>query len=76
MGPGRCPDPLDARGPDREDHPVADPENGEIGKQGFAYKNNGGLDVVTSLVGHLGFGAVTGILYGYLHSGGGSGLAF
>jgi hypothetical protein len=56
--------------------PSLDPETGEIGKQGLAYKNYGALDVVTSLVGHLGFGAVTGILYGYFHSGGGSALAF
>jgi hypothetical protein len=56
--------------------PSIDPDTGEVGKQGFAYKNYGGLDVATSLVGHLAFGAVTGILYGYFHSGGGSGLAF
>ena len=56
--------------------PSMDPDTGEIGKQGFAYKNYGALDVVTSLVGHLGFGTVTGILYGYFHSSGGSGTAF
>jgi hypothetical protein len=56
--------------------PSLDPETGEIGKQGFAYKNYGGLDVVTSFVGHMAFGALTGIFYGYLHSGGGSALAF
>lgn len=56
--------------------PSVDPDTGEVGKQGLAYKDYGTLDVVTSLVGHLGFGTATGILYGYLHSGGGSGLAF
>ncbi len=56
--------------------PSIDPETGEIGKQGFAYKNYGALDVVTSFVGHMSFGVLTGILYGYFHSGGGSGLAF
>jgi hypothetical protein len=56
--------------------PSIDPDTGEVGQQGFAYKNYGGLDVATSLVGHLSFGALTGILYGYFHSGGGSGLAF
>jgi hypothetical protein len=56
--------------------PSIDPDTGEVGKQGFAYKNYGGLDVATSFIGHLAFGAVTGILYGYFHSGGGSGLAF
>jgi hypothetical protein len=56
--------------------PSLDPETGEIGKQGLAYKNYGALDVVTSLVGHLAFGTLTGILYGYFHSGGGSDLAF
>ncbi len=56
--------------------PSIDPETGEVGKQGFAYKNYGALDVVTSFVGHMSFGVLTGILYGYFHSGGGSGLAF
>jgi hypothetical protein len=56
--------------------PSIDPETGEVGKQGFAYKNYGGLDVVTAFVGHMAFGLLTGILYGYFHSGGGSGLAF
>ncbi len=56
--------------------PSLDPETGEIGRQGFAYKNYGALDVATSLVGHLSFGVLTGILYGYLHSRGGSGAAF
>jgi hypothetical protein len=31
--------------------------------------------VGTSLVGHLGFGLFTGILYGLFHSNGGSGMA-
>ena len=56
--------------------PSIDPETGEVRKQGFAYKNYGALDVVTSFVGHMSFGVLTGILYGYFHSGGGSGLAF
>ncbi len=56
--------------------PSLDPETGEIGKQGLAYKNYGALDVVTSLVGHLAFGTLTGILYGYFHSRGDSDLAF
>jgi hypothetical protein len=56
--------------------PSIDPDTGEVGRQGFAYKNYGALDVATSFIGHLAFGAATGILYGYFHSGGGSGLAF
>jgi hypothetical protein len=56
--------------------PSIDPETGEVGKQGFAYRNYGGLDVFTSFIGHLSFGVLTGILYGFLQSGGGSGLAF
>ncbi len=56
--------------------PSLDPETGEIGKQGFAYKNYGALDVLTSLMGHLIFGLSTGILYALLHSMGGSGIAF
>jgi hypothetical protein len=56
--------------------PSIDPETGEVGKQGFAYRNYGALDVVTSFVGHLSFGILTGILYAFFHSGGGSGLAF
>jgi hypothetical protein len=56
--------------------PSLDPATGQTGTQGLAYKNYGALDVVTSLVGHLAFGTLTGILYGYFHSGGGSDLAF
>ncbi len=56
--------------------PSLDPETGEVGRQGFAYRNYGGLDVVTSFVGHVSFGLLTGILYGYFHSTGGSALAF
>ncbi len=56
--------------------PSLDPETGAIGAQGFAYKNYGALDVVTSLMGHLIFGASTGILYALLHSMGGSTAAF
>ncbi len=51
-------------------------ETGQLREQGFAYKNYGALDVVTSLIGHLAFGVLTGVLYGYFHSGGGSNLAF
>ncbi len=49
---------------------------GAVGAQGFAYKNYGALDVATSFVGHMTFGLVTGVLYGLLHSLGGSGVAF
>ncbi len=49
--------------------PSTDPETGEVGKQGFAYKNYGALDVATSFVGHMSFGLLTGVLYGLLHSG-------
>jgi hypothetical protein len=40
----------------------------------IAYKNYGALDVATSLVGHLSFGALTGLLYGVFHSGAGLAL--
>ncbi len=56
--------------------PSIDPDSGEVGKQGFAYRNYGALDVATSFVGHMSFGVLTGIFYGLLHSGGGAGLAF
>ncbi|MDP9384001.1 MAG: hypothetical protein M3P50_02000 [Actinomycetota bacterium] len=56
--------------------PSLDPATGAIRAQGFAYRNYGALDVATSLVGHLMFGLSTGILYGLLHSMGGSGDAF
>jgi hypothetical protein len=52
--------------------PSTDPETGVVGGQGLAYKNYGALDVVTSLVGHLGFGASVGIFYALLHSDAGS----
>ena len=55
--------------------PSLNPDTGEVGKRAFAYRNYGALDVATSLVGHLSFGVLTGILYGLFHSGGGSGLA-
>ncbi len=48
--------------------PSLDPETGAVGAQGFAYRNYGKLDVVTSLLGHLIFGLTTGILYGLFHS--------
>jgi hypothetical protein len=56
--------------------PSLNPETGRLREQGFAYKNYGALDVATSLIGHLAFGALTGIFYGYFHSAGGSNLAF
>ncbi len=56
--------------------PSLDPDTGAVGAQGFAYKNYGGLDVMTSFMGHMIFGLSTGILYGLLHSLGGSSLAF
>ena len=56
--------------------PSLNPDTGRVREQGFAYKNYGALDVVTSFVGHLSFGLLTGILYGFFHSGGGAGLAF
>ncbi len=56
--------------------PSLNPDTGNLREQGLAYKNYGALDVITSLVGHLAFGTLTGIFYGYLHSTGGSALAF
>jgi hypothetical protein len=56
--------------------PSLDPATGAVGAQGFAYKNYGALDVATSFMGHMIFGLSTGILYGLLHSTGGSGVAF
>ncbi len=56
--------------------PSTDPETQVIGGQGLAYKNYGALDVATSVVGHLGFGLSMAIVYGLLHSGGGSSLIF
>lgn len=56
--------------------PSTDPETGVVGGQGLAYKNYGALDVVTSLVGHLGFGASVGVIYALLHSDAGSGFIF
>ncbi len=56
--------------------PSLDPDTGVVGAQGFAYKNYGALDVATSFMGHLVFGAGTGIFYGLLHSSGGSAAAF
>jgi hypothetical protein len=56
--------------------PSLDPETGVVGGQGLAYKNYGALDVGTSVVGHLMFGLSTAILYGLLHSDGGSNLIF
>jgi hypothetical protein len=56
--------------------PSLNPDTGNLREQGFAYKDYGALDVVTSLVGHLAFGTLTGVFYGYLHSRGGSDLAF
>ncbi len=54
--------------------PSVDPETNEVGRQGFAYKDYGKLDVATSFVGHMTFGILTAVLYGLLHSGGGPNL--
>jgi hypothetical protein len=54
--------------------PSVDPETDEVGRQGVGYKNYGGLDMATFLMGHLSFGLLTGIFYGIFHSG--TGLAF
>jgi hypothetical protein len=57
--------------------PSVDPDTGEVGRQGFAYRHYGALDVVMSLGGHLTFGLSFAILYGLLRSnGGGSGVIF
>lgn len=56
--------------------PSTDPATGLVGGQGLAYKNYGGLDVATSVVGHLAFGLTTAIVYGLLHSRGGTDLIF
>ncbi len=56
--------------------PSIDPDTGEVGKQGFAYRNYGALDVATSFVGHMSFGVLTAIFYGLFHSNGGAGLVF
>ncbi len=56
--------------------PSLDPQTGAVGAQGLAYKNYGALDVATSFVGHMGFGLTFGILYGLIHSMGGSSVAF
>jgi hypothetical protein len=56
--------------------PSLDPETGAVGAQGLAYRNYGVLDVATSFIGHMGFGLSMAILYGLLHSMGGSGVAF
>ena len=55
--------------------PSLDPDTGNLREQAWPTRTTA-LDVITSLVGHLSFGAITGIVYGYFHSGGGSGLAF
>ena len=52
--------------------PSTDPDTGVVGGQGLAYKNYGAFDIVTSLVGHLGFGASVGIFYALLHTDAGS----
>jgi hypothetical protein len=56
--------------------PSLDPETGVVGGQGLAYKNYGILDVGTSFFGHMMFGLSTAILYGLLHTDGGSNLLF
>ena len=52
--------------------PSADPATGIIGGQGSAYKNYGGLDVATTFVVHVAFGPTTAIIYGLIHSRGGT----
>ncbi len=54
--------------------PSIDPETGEVGKQGFAYRNYGALDVATSFIGHMSFGLLTAVFYALLHPNGGSAL--
>jgi hypothetical protein len=56
--------------------PSIDPETGEVGKQGFAYRNYGALDVATSFVGHMSLGLFTAVFYALLHPNGGSALLF
>jgi hypothetical protein len=56
--------------------PSIDPETDEVGTQGFAYRNYGALDVVTSFVGHMSFGLFTAVFYALLHPNGGSGWLF
>ncbi len=51
--------------------PSVDPQTNAVGRQGFAYKNYGKLDVATSFVGHVTFGLLTAALYGLFRSGGG-----
>ncbi len=69
--------PLPHRRTGRSQDPLAGPgHTGVVGAQGFAYKNYGALDVATAFMGHLVFGAGTGIFYGLLHSSGGSAAAF
>ncbi|MDP8899573.1 MAG: hypothetical protein M3N33_00175 [Actinomycetota bacterium] len=56
--------------------PSTDPATEVIGGQGLAYRNYGVLDVATTFVGHLAFGLTTAIIYGLLHSRGGTDLIF
>ncbi len=50
--------------------PSVDPDTGEVGRQGLAYRHYGALDVVMSLGGHLTFGLAFALLYAALHPGG------
>ncbi len=55
--------------------PSVDPDDPRrVGEQGAYYKNYGPLDMATFLMGHMSFGLLVGILYGYFT--GGSGAAF
>ena len=52
----------------------ADPATGINDAQGSAYTNYSALDVATTLVVHLAFGPTTAIIYGLIHSRGGTDL--
>ena len=54
--------------------PSADPATGIIGGQGSAYKNYGGLDVATTFVVQPALGPTTAVIYGVIHSRGGTDL--
>jgi hypothetical protein len=50
--------------------PSVDPDNPlRVGEQGTYYKNYGALDMATFLMGHMSFGLLVGILYGYFTGG-------
>lgn len=50
--------------------PSVDPDEPRlVGEQGVYYKNYGALDMATFLMGHMSFGLLVGILYGYFTGG-------